>query len=77
MLDPVRKGFIFEISNQCIAVKNLVIVCLVSFCEMIGGLAQVLLDVLKLGNLMKYIPHPSPQAVSGLQDLQTGGSDNK
>ncbi|MFZ0727610.1 MAG: SulP family inorganic anion transporter [Desulfobacterales bacterium] len=38
--------------------RSLLIVSLVSFCVLIGGLAQVLLGLFKLGNLIKYIPHP-------------------
>lgn len=41
-----------------VADKNLVVVGLVSFCVLIGGLAQVLMGVFRLGNLIKYIPHP-------------------
>lgn len=41
-----------------VADRNLVIVGLVSFCVLTGGQAQVLLGVFRLGNLIKYIPHP-------------------
>ena len=37
---------------------NLIVVFLVSFCVLIGGLTQVLLGIFKMGNLIKYIPHP-------------------
>ena len=41
-----------------LADKNLIIVCLVSFCVLIGGAIQMLLGFCKMGNLIKYIPHP-------------------
>lgn len=43
---------------QGLADKNLTIVFLVSFCVLIGGVTQMLLGLFKMGNLIKYIPHP-------------------
>jgi hypothetical protein len=38
--------------------RNLTIVLLASSCVLIGGITQMLLGFFKMGNLIKYIPHP-------------------
>ena len=44
--------------HQAFSDINVLVIFLVSFCVLIGGLVQVLLGVFKMGNLIKYIPHP-------------------
>ena len=38
--------------------RDMIIVGLASACVMIGGISQLLFGTLKLGNVVKYVPHP-------------------
>ncbi|MFO7685710.1 MAG: SLC26A/SulP transporter family protein [Desulfobacterales bacterium] len=40
------------------AQREMVIVGLASACVMVGGLSQLLFGLLKMGNVVKYVPHP-------------------
>ncbi len=41
-----------------IAQRDMIIVGLASTCVLIGGVSQLLFGALKIGNLVKYVPHP-------------------
>ncbi len=45
--------------SKDLAQRDLIVIGLASACVMVGGLSQLLFGLLKMGSVVKYIPHPA------------------